>query len=287
MQRSRRCDLLARCIHLAYTLAPALLIAAPVAMGHPSTSARLSSLQPRWEAEVCDAPGALRRGRLHVERREFQAATAWFDRAVSCDPRLTAVDLARAEAHLSAGDTTAAIAAATRYLAHQSHDGAARIVRARAYARAGHWALAARDYDRGAAALASPQPDHLLERARAHLAAGDADSARRGLDQAIATIGPAAALIELAVDLDLAAARYDAALATLARLHTKQRSSLSWTLRRAEILAAAGRGEEMRRWCSDSARDAASRSLSHRQSLLLQQLQRCAAGDRISQSVRR
>ena len=63
---------------------------------------------------------------------------------------------------------------------------------------------AAADYDRVIARLDPPEPEHYLQRARWLIAEGDphVDAALRGIDEAIARLGPLVTLVAFAIDVE-------------------------------------------------------------------------------------
>lgn len=87
-------------------------------------------------------------------------------------------------------------------------------------------------------------PDVHLERVRAIEAAGATDAfaeAVRAADAGIAVLGPAPALQQAALDLELRAGRVDEALAPLDRMASAVESHGTLLLQRAELLERAGR----------------------------------------------
>lgn len=227
----------------------ALALSSPSSVfAHATPEERLAALERRAEP-TCDARQSITRARLLADGGDPAAALAELDRAERCDAPAE-LELARAGLYLQAGDAAAAREAADRYLSRQPDDqGRGWLLRARAQRALGEWAPAVEDFNQALARLNSPQPDHYLERARAQLHLGRADDAARDLNIAIRRIGPAPALVTLAVDLDCAAGRQQEALRTLEQLSPVQRESTPWLLRRAEILAAVGRIEEARELC--------------------------------------
>ena len=71
-----------------------------------------------------------------------------------------------------------------------------------------------------------------------------ADAALRGIDEAIARLGPLVTLITLAIDVESDRGRYDAALVRFASLPAVLARRPNWLARRGDVLRAAGRDSE-------------------------------------------
>lgn len=94
-----------------------------------------------------------------------------------------------------------------------------------------------------AAALASDrrsEPEHFLELARAWTKVGDDANAIAVLERGLAQLGPAIALVDAAVDLDVRAGRHAVALARLDTLRPFVQRSSFFTQRKNAVLMAAG-----------------------------------------------
>ena len=105
---------------------------------------------------------------------------------------------------------------------------------------------AAADYDRLIARLDPAEPEQYLQRARWLVAEGVAhvDAGLRGIDEAIARLGPLVTLIAFAIDMETGRGRYDAALARFASLPVVVAGRRDWLARRGDVLQAAGRDRE-------------------------------------------
>lgn len=221
-------------------------VGTPPAAAHGPIHEQIATLASRITADSQNAALYLKRGELHNHHREWDAALADYDRAARLDPTLAAVDLARGRTLLDAGRPGPAKLALDRFLAKHSDHAEALGTRARALVKLGQRLAAAADYTRAIAAwegLNRPHPEYYLERARALAAEGGdhVKEALRGLDEGIQRLGPLVTLQLYAIDLELAANRYDAALARLQTLAAQSPRKEPWLARRGEILEQAGR----------------------------------------------
>jgi predicted Zn-dependent protease len=230
----------------AASLAVGWALARPV-MAHEGLHEQIAAVTKLLQAQPGNAGLHLKRGELHRLHRDWDAALADYERAAQLDSALPGVVLARARMMLDAGWPNAARATVEGFLAREPEHPEGRLLHARALARLGDRAAAVAAYDRAMAA-SRPGPELYLERARL-LADGDASdqvAALRGLDEGIAQLGPLVTLELAAIDLELKARRYDAALARVDRLAAQTPRKETWLAKRGEILDRAGRRGEAR-----------------------------------------
>jgi tetratricopeptide (TPR) repeat protein len=223
-----------------------LLASPPGAHAHPGIDEQLSALERLDSPAACNAAAALKIGDLHRSRHEWDAAMAAYERAARCDPTREDIDFARGLIHLDAGAPDDAKRFFDRFLLAQPGAPSGLRARARALMQLHRPQEAAADLDRTIAQLPMPQPDDYLDRARAQIAAGQAEQALHGLDEALRHCGPVPALLRLAIDLEVEHQQYDAALARLDTATAQAANREVWLLRRAEILERAGRPQEAR-----------------------------------------
>jgi tetratricopeptide (TPR) repeat protein len=220
----------------------------------------------------------LKRGGLHTSHGDWEAALGDYDRAAKLDPSLTAVDLGRGRALLTAGQFHSAKDALTRFLARQPNHAEALVLRARALVHLGALDASAADYTRAIASSARldrPNPDYYLERARVVAARGPqhVEEALHGLDEGMAQLGPLVSLQLYAIELELSTDRTQAALARLAALATHSTTPEAWLVRRGELLEQAGRVEEARLAYAEALAAVASRSARHRNTRAARELE--------------
>lgn len=185
----------------------------------------------------------LRRAAHREGHKEWAAAEADLRRAAQLAPGSASVMLALARVYLGSDRAREARAQLDAVLAQHPAAPEAWILRARARAKLGEIAAAHSDYSKAIAALEEPSPGLFLERASLPVST---ISALRGLDEGIARLGPAAALLERALALELRLGRTDAALARIDVLAASSERQETWLKRRGDVLALAGRDPEAR-----------------------------------------
>lgn len=227
-------------------LVAALLVASPAA-AHPEIEAQISDVTEHIAVRTDDASLYLRRGELHRVHRDWEAALADFERArgLGSGP---IVDFHVGRMQLEAGRYAAAAETLDRFLAVEPEHEAGLVARARARVALGRPLEAAADLSRALAVTSRPQPTFYLERARALMAAGDRhlDEAIRGLDEGLERLGRPVTLELEAIDLEVRAGRYDAALARIDRIAAASVRREAWLIRRGELLEQAGRPAQAR-----------------------------------------
>jgi tetratricopeptide (TPR) repeat protein len=220
----------------------ALLLGAGTARAHGSAQERLAAVQ----AEIAAHPDS---GRLHLQRGELlrelgrpDEALADLIRAARLEPGLPAVDRLTAQLLLARGDREPARGALDRALQRDPDDVEALRLRARLATEAGRPAAAARDLQRRLPRLGdTATPDDHLLLVRALRAAGQPAAAARSLERASACFGRLVTLELEAIDLAEQRGRHDEALARIDAFAATVARKEPWLVRRAAILAAAGR----------------------------------------------
>jgi tetratricopeptide (TPR) repeat protein len=216
-----------------------------LAAAHGDLHEQIAALSQRIARDPANPDLLLRRGELHRQHRDWEAALADYDRAARLAPALPVVDYLRALVWLESGTPEQALSALDRFLAQQPNHGDAHVARARALRRLGRPRDAADELGRALALLSRPTPDHYLEHARALADADDLDGAVAALDDGQARLGRVVSLQLAAVDLEVRRERWDAALMRLER--TAAATAPAGMVRRASILERAGRHDEARR----------------------------------------
>lgn len=221
----------------------AVLLLAGSAAAHPTVGERRSALEEseRDAEKETDARGWLSRGRLLAESGDLPGALRAFDAAALLDPRLPGLDRARAEVCLAAGLRQRGLEAIDRHLRGSPGDPRGLATRARLLAADGRHGEAVQAWDRLLRTGIRPEPDHVVERARESVAAGDVAGALRGLDEARERLGPVPAIDHAAVDLEVDRGDFDGALRRIERARAGRTPGGTWEVRRAEVLEAAGR----------------------------------------------
>ncbi|HEY0156513.1 MAG TPA: tetratricopeptide repeat protein [Thermoanaerobaculia bacterium] len=216
------------------------LLAAPLA-AHDGVHDQIERATRRLAAEPKNAALYLHRAELYRLHQDWDRARADYTRAAKLDPRLEIVDFARGRMELEAGRPAAARTSLDRFLGRNPGHAEARLTRARTLVQLKKAEEAIADYDAAIAHVAQPTPDLYHERAKVLADLGRVDDALRGLDEGMTRLGTLVSLQRPAIDLELAAARYDRALARLDTITTRRELYLA---DRADILLKAGRVEE-------------------------------------------
>ncbi|HVT45083.1 MAG TPA: hypothetical protein VMT00_11905 [Thermoanaerobaculia bacterium] len=215
------------------------------------------SSTPLWSAEKPAAERAihgdasatdyLHRARDLRERRLWRAAAIAYERAAHLDPA-TPAEKELGMMMLECGKPKHAVIALDRHLDSAPNDAAAFVARARAHALLGDGLAAAADYSRAIDLLDSPDVDLYLERALTLREMEEsAAEAVRGLDEGIARLGPLLTLELAALELEVRASDFDAALARIDHLASASPRKEMWLARKGEILEQSGRKEEAAR----------------------------------------
>jgi len=211
---------------------------------------QIAALDRLIETRPDDAALYLRRGELYRIRRDWPNAERDYLRARGLDAGLAAVEFCLGRMKVEAGDPESAVEHLNRYLELRPSDPKALATRGRALVKLERHLAAADDFT---AALAHAgegfsQPEVYLERARALMAAGPehVELALQGLDEGLEKLGEPVTLQLYAVELEVGARRYDAALRRLDRLAAGSVRKEPWLMRKGAILEAAGRPDEAR-----------------------------------------
>lgn len=202
-------------------------------VAHGDLHAQIAAATARMGRDPRNPLLYVERGGLYRAHREWRLALADCDRALRLNPELGDARLCRGLTLADAGRHSAAERELTALLERHPDLVVARVARARAFVSLGRPLDADPDY---AAALSRhPNPDWYLERAHALQQGGDAE-AIRVLDEAIEKLGPLVTLEEYAIELDIAASRYDSALDRIDRVLGRLPRSPSWLVRRGGVL---------------------------------------------------
>lgn len=226
--------------------------AAPDGWAHGDLHEAISALDREIAVRPEDAALYLRRGELHRKHEDWLKAAADYDRAAALDPSLAVVDLARGALDASTGRPVAARAALERFIRTRPDDPAGYAARARLSLRQKEPLGASVDFARAVALSREPAPELFLESAGALREAGKPGEAVAVLDAGTARLGPLVTLAEMALELELAQGRTDAALRRVDALITAAPRKEAWLYQRGMILEKAGRQVEARAACEQA-----------------------------------
>jgi tetratricopeptide (TPR) repeat protein len=222
-----------------------LALASPC-WAHQPISLRLEQLNLEITGRPNDANLYIQRGELYRLNREWALSEADFLRAINLTPGNPDLQFHLGRLWFEAGDPERARPALDRFVAARPDHVEGLVIRGRILGALGERLAAVADYDQVIARLDPPEPEHYLQRARWLIAEGDAhvDAALRGIDEAIARLGPLVALITFAIDVETGRGRYDAALARFASLPAPLVKRPNWLAQRGDVLSMAGRDRE-------------------------------------------
>ena len=228
-------------------LLAALVLVPSFLTAHPGIETRIEIVTEKIRQDPGNAELYVRRGELHREHRDWDAALADFGRAAELDPGLATVHLARGLLYFDTERFAEAATELDRFLLENPNDSRGRTARARVWVQLGKHAAAAEDYDRAVAQSPRLTPQLYLERARAWAGAGERHVGRAilGLDEGMEKLGRIVTLQSFAIELDLRVGSYDSALKRLDQIAgslPKERL----LRRRGDILRAAGRNTDAR-----------------------------------------
>lgn len=219
------------------------------AFAHGDLHEQIATVTAQIAHEPRNAELHLKRAELHRAHESWPDAAKDYDRAAALAPELFAVELGRGKMLLASGKPADAVKALDRFIAKKPDFADAFIARARAKAKLAEHAAAAADYAHAIELTVRPEPEFYIERADALAAAGLGPDAVRTLDDGIAKFGPIVTLMLPAIELEVSAKNFDAALVRVDRLTATAPRKETWLARRAEILTAAGRPTEARATC--------------------------------------
>ena len=235
-------------LKLAVAVALCFLCFPRAAQAHGDLHLQIVELTKEIEKDPRNPDLYLRRGELHRAHSDFDAAQADYDHAFALDPKLPTLDFAKGRMFLDANWPLSSKIALDRFIAKNPNHAEAFVTRARALVKLNQRLAAVEDYTRAIDLTAEGRPELYLERAQALVAEGtnNLNAALKGLDEGVAKLGPLVTLHLYALDLEVEAKRYDAALTRLEQVMARSPRKETWLERRGNILRQAGREAEAR-----------------------------------------
>ena len=230
-----------------------LLVAMPI-RSHEDIEIQVAEITRRMRMEPETATLHLRRAELHRLHRDWPAALADYRNAIELDPDLRIVHLSIGRLFLDADLPAPALVALDRFIASVPEHAEAHLLRARTFLKLERRLEAAAEFTRGIdlgwtrSGSRGPRPDDYLDRARALASEGGehVDAALRGLDDGARKLRGAISLQLLALDIEVAHRRWDAALDRLSAIEILSPRKEKWLARRGDVLLEAGRPREAR-----------------------------------------
>ncbi len=272
-----------------WLMALALLLLASAASAHGAVHERIDAATRALGERPDDAALLLERGALHVLDENWTQAKLDFEEARGLDPALPGIDLRLATALLQLGEAARVVELLDQVLEREPHNADAHLVRARAHVELDQAPLASADFSRVIELSTTPIPRTYRERASAIASQGPAyvDEAVRSLREGMTRLGPAVTLVEMAIALEVGRGGHDVALALVQLLPEALRLTPMWRVRRAEILAEAGRAAEADEGYRGALEAIDGASPSRRHTKALQQLRAKIVGAREQLTVTR
>ena len=230
----------------------ALLIAqflwSAIAAGHGTHEERVELYTAKLAREPGDVNARHELALAYVENEEWEHALEQLDLASAMLKPDSGLDFSvtRARALAIGGKTEEAREVLDRFLVKNPADAPARLERARIFAALSLPSESLTDYRLAMANFTKPDADIYLEVATALGRQGENEEAISLVEKGISAQGNEPSLIQMALELETAAGKYDAALSRLAILEKQAPRPEPWMARRAELLAKAGRAEESR-----------------------------------------
>ena len=226
---------------LFWSMLTAVWISQSSARAHGELDIRIAAASRAIAAESNNASLYLQRGELYREHKDWPAAAADYDRAALLDPKAALVDFYRGRMLADAGRLPEAVKCFDQFLSRTPNDGNGFIERARVKTRTADLHAAVSDFTRGIELVNEPQPEFFLERSQTLVALGETNHALAGLDEGIKKLGPVVTLQVYAVELELAAKNFEAALARLNTIIPQANRKENWLAQRGEIELQASR----------------------------------------------
>jgi tetratricopeptide (TPR) repeat protein len=213
---------------------------------HASIEQRIVTLSKKLDQDPGNIELYLLRGELYASHEAWLDAEADYEQVIQLDPQNLEVHLYLGKMYLSSNRSQKAEAELKHFLEYLPDHSQARITLAKTLLKLDRRLQAVDEYSRGISLNPQPSPDWYLQRAKALSEAGEGylQEAIGGLDQGIQKLGPLVVLQLYAVELELRRNQYDAALVRLDQVAAQSSRQESWLMKRAQILAKAGRSEE-------------------------------------------
>ncbi len=197
-------------------------------------------LSKHIDAAPADTRLLLQRAELSIQHEDWQGALADCDKVLQIDPTIDAA-LLRGRTLLASGHPADALPILAGYVGRHPQHVNAWICRARALAQLGRPSEAIADYREALQRSPLPEPDLVLECAAALAAQQNDQAAIQVLDDGLAKLGAIPSLVLRAIDMEIAAGNFDAALARVEAMQRRGPRPEPWMVKRASVLAQAGR----------------------------------------------
>jgi tetratricopeptide (TPR) repeat protein len=215
-------------------------------LGHGDYHERMDYLTKAIQQNPSDPVLRFELANLHGQHGDLALALKDLDKIDELAPGKYPTDLLRGQAYLVARDFPKARQAFDRQIGSHPEMARAWLLRARAERELGQREASLADYREALKRTTSPEPDLIEEVAGALAADGKKEEAAQVLAGGIEKLGKIPSLVLRAVDLEIEAKNFDAALLRLEQARKDAPRPEPWMARKAAVLAQAGRMEESR-----------------------------------------
>lgn len=216
------------------------------ATAHGTLDERIQGITTELKSRPDDAALHFLLADVYGQHEEWKRALDELTRVDQLAPGKFPTDLIRGNAWLVAGKAENAVEALNRILVTHPDSVRALTLRARSFALAANEEACLRDYGAALSVARRLEPDLIEESADAFAKAGRVDEAVAVLNRGIDAVGPLPSLELRAMDLDVAAHRFDTALARIDAIEKSAPRREPWMAKRAELLTQASRTAEAR-----------------------------------------
>jgi tetratricopeptide (TPR) repeat protein len=196
--------------------------------------------------ESPSAPLFFKRGCLHLEHGEAEAAVADFREVDRLTPGEFETDPLRAKGLMMLGKDSDALEVLDRFLDRNPSASRCLVLRARVLGRMGKPDSAILDYRKALALVSKPEPDLLLEISKSLAENKQRTAALEVLDQGMSRLGPLPSLVNAAVEIEFESGNIEGSLRRIEVARDASPRPEPWMACRASILARAGRITESR-----------------------------------------
>ncbi len=214
--------------------------------GHGDRSEHLAHLDAEVEANPDSLGILLERAEALRRLGHYDESLADLDRVLVLAPAHHLVHYLRGLTHLRRGELVDAEASLRRYIDSGPESPSAHVALAETLTQRGRHREAGDEYTLAIAAHPTPAPDLYLARARAYQAAGEEflDLAIRGLDDAMAWLGPLVTLQRLAIEIELDRGNHARALGRIDSVLADAPRKERWLAYKGRILASTGQDQD-------------------------------------------
>ena len=224
-----------------------ILVLGEGARAHGSLHEQIQRLTQELEAHPDQRNLLIERGTLYRVHELHSEALADWEKAARLDPKDATNDFRLGVAALALRQTNAAVERLERFAVRIPGSIPGQLEAARACRMAGRHRDAVQHWNAAILGAADPRPEWFLDRARSAESAGVPPmEVLAGLDEGIIRYGPLPPLQLKAVEIEVGRGAIDQALRRLSDTAERAERKERWLLRRAEVLAGAGRSEEAR-----------------------------------------